>query len=268
MLGCTQTDIYKINESKNNTTLSNGSISNNTSVVKVNKTGAGAIEAYTIAASYNGNIWKFNLSDYGFADNSNPFSDSSGGDLGKTSTAYIRINESNLNFLAPYDHCGIGEYQSILVTPKVSKGKGVLFEAVYVADLKGQTTCRTENQKLVLLGEEYEITELTAPSGNKSRIIRGGSIKVKERSSNTTFTLSDAKGFNGDDRWPVVLGWRNGELEKIIVYMGGYFYDIEGSDGMLSLFGAGNRVLAGFSDLDKTPKFIIMTTDRTGRSST
>lgn len=216
---------------------------------------------FSTDARYENGAWKFNLANYSFADNSNPFSDGAGGNLGKGSTAYIRINGSDLKLLASYNYCGIDEHQSIWVTPMISKGKGSIFEAVYLAEFKGLVgQCRAESQKLYLLGKEYTILELNPPTSTQSgKIVHGGSIKLIEPRGTSTMTLTDGSGFSGDSRWPVVLGWQDGTLRKVIVYMGGYFYDIEENRSAVPLFNAGNRFMASFSGLDATPRFELVT---------
>jgi hypothetical protein len=81
-------------------------------------------------------------------------------------------------------------------------------------------------------------------------------------------TLTDSEGFNGDSRWSLILGWEDGELRKIIVYMGGYFYDIEEDKSTVPLFNADDRVLARFSNLDTTPKFELITTSENVKKNT
>jgi hypothetical protein len=267
VLGCTQVEPYQNIDQSKNITIQNNTKNTTVQLVKVHKTGP--IESYSVAATYDGSIWKFSLTDYSLADNSNPFSDGAGGNIGKTSTAYIRINESELAFLAPYNYCGIGEYQSMWVTPKISiNGKGSIFEAVYLAELKGDTMCRTKNQRVVLLGKEYEVLGMNPPSGSAAgKAIRGGSIQIREVNGRVQSDITDGKGFGGDDRWKTVLGWKGGKLEKIIIYMDGYFYDVEENDQIVSLFGTGNRVLAGFSDLNSNPKFNLITTNMAGAGS-
>ena len=45
--------------------------------------------------------------------------------------------------------------------------------------------------------------------------------------------------------------------------MGGYFYDIEADSNIVSLFGSGNAVLAGFTNMETNPTFELITTDVT-----
>lgn len=214
------------------------------------------IETYMIK-SVNG---RFPTTDYPIETGENPFSDMAGGDLGKTSTAYVRVNENDLNFLRQYDYCGTEEYQSMWFTPMISKEKGSIFEAVYLAEFGG---CGLENPEIHLFGKEYEVLEMNLPSEQyPGKIVRGGSLKLKGPDGEI-LTLVDGQGFNNDDRWPVVLGWQNGELRKIIVYMGGYFYDVEEDKGVVPLFGAGNRVLAKFRNVGGDLAFELITTDMT-----
>jgi len=194
----------------------------------------------------------FPIVDYEFYDNSNPFSDGVGGDLGKTSTAYIKIDEDGLAFLS--GGCS-GEQQAFWFNLQTKDGKGVIFEAVYSVDLEEE--CET----VKFLGKEYEIETVYKPDSRGNTVVRGGSIKLKGEES--TITLSDKGSFNNDDKWPVVLGWKDGKLVKIIVYMGGYFYDIEADTNVVPLFGAGNSVLARFTDMESNPEFELITTDMT-----
>ena len=196
----------------------------------------------------------FRHTDYEFADNSNPFSDGAGGDLGKTSTAYIRVDEEDMDFLS--GTCE-NEEQAFWFNLKTREGKGVVFEAVYSVDLEGDC------EQIKLLGKAYEVEAVEKPESEEGRIVRGGEIRLKEADSQAAVTLRDGSGFNRDDRWPVVLGWENDELVKIIVYMGGYFYDVEADTANVPLFGAGNNVLARFTDMDTNPAFELITTDMT-----
>jgi hypothetical protein len=196
----------------------------------------------------------FQHTDYEFADNSNPFSDGVGGDLGKTSTAYIKVNEDDLGFLS--GDCK-NEQQAFWFNLKTREGKGVIFEAVYGVDLEGDC------ERIKLLGKEYTVEVIDKPESEEGKIARGGEIRLTDVDSGALMTLKDGSGFNRDDRWPVVLGWKDGELVKIIVYMGGYFYDIEADTSVVPLFASENRVLARFTDMETNPTFELITTDMT-----
>ncbi len=264
LFGCMVQPLPEANETVENVTFEEPDIG------EVSEEGPG-VEIFAIEAMDG----DFKTTDYLIETGENPFSDMAGGDLGKTSTAYVRVNESDLDFLSNYRYfaagpcyCAINEYQSMWITPKTSKGKGVIFEAVYLAEflespriVNTTTGVCDECRGIYLLGKEYHILEANKPTDEyPDRIIRGGSLKLKEVGGEATITLQDGKGFNRDDRWPVVLGWKDGKLAKVIVYMGGYFYDIEEDKAAVPLFGAGNRVLARFSGLDTNPKLELITT--------
>lgn len=195
----------------------------------------------------------FQHTDYEIYDNSNPFSDGVGGDLGKTSTSYIKVDEEDLAFLS--GDCDEQE-QEFWFNLRTKDEQGVIFEAVYSINLAGE--CST----VKFLGQEYEIEVIDKPESGGDKIVRGGAIKLK--GADSSITLQDGGRLNNDDRWPVVLGWKNGELVKIIVYMGGYFYDVEADSSIVPLFGSGNAVLAGFTNMEENPTFELITTDMSG----
>lgn len=196
---------------------------------------------------------KFPTIDYEFLDNSNPFSDGIGGDLGKTSTSYIKVGENDLTILAP--GCQGTEKQTIWVTPMIKEGKGVLFEAVYSIELKDYCDL------IDFMGKRYSLEILEKPETEGDRIIRGGKISLRELGSGRTIYLKDGTSLNNDDKWNVVLGWKNDRPVKILVYMGGYFYDIEADTDEVSLFGEDRTIRARFTKMYTTPTFELITTD-------
>ena len=118
----------------------------------------GPVEKFSIE-SVNG---AFEHTDYGFTDNSNPFSDDMGGDLGKTSTAYIKVDEENLKFLS--GGCNEQE-QAFWFNLKTREGKGVIFEALYSIDLGGDCNA------IKFLGQEYEVEVINKTESSGNRII-------------------------------------------------------------------------------------------------
>jgi|GEM_PF-6732360 len=191
---------------------------------------------------------KFMTVDYSFLDNSNPFSDGAGGDLGKTSTAYIKIDQSNLNFLA--GGCDGNEKQAFWINPIVREGKGIIFDAVYSIDTEGDC------YNLKFLGREYWVIGSFPPNTTGSVLRRGGEIVLRDKTTYEVVELKDGSSLNNDDRWKVVLGWKNNKLAKVIVYMEGYFYDIEEGE-KIGLFGS-EELMAMFEDLGSGPVFKLI----------
>jgi hypothetical protein len=205
---------------------------------------------------------KFTITDYNFSDNSNPFSDGAGGDLGKKSAAFIKIDENNLTFLS--SDCK-NEKQAFWIHPMI-KGEGggrngVIFNAVYTADFNG--TC----PQIRFLGKDYTLIMFDASQSDSSRIVRGGNIELREIGSGKIIALKDGSSFNNDDRWKVVLGWKSGRLTKIVIYMEGYFYEIK-EDEEIPLFGT-DKVIAKFENLGTEPTFKLTTAEsiRTGEGN-
>ena len=169
------------------------------------------------------------------------------------------LDGNDLNILSSSQN----ENQSLWLHPKISNGKGVIFEAVYLTEFN-----QSPQTKIQLLGQHYQVLKLNPPTNASGRIIRGGSIDLADLDTGLVMSLADSEGFNGDSRWPVVLGWEDGELKKVIVYMGGYFYDIEDDESTISLFNSDERVLARFSDLDAAPKFELITKEHEVKKNT
>lgn len=186
--------------------------------------------------------------DYEFSDNSNPFSDGAGGDLGKTSTSYIKADENDLNILSL--GCEGTQKQAIWIAPMIKDDKGALFEAVYSTDL--EEYCDLIDFK----GKNYRLTIVEKPSTTQDKIVRGGEISLRELGSGNTIKLKDGSSLNNDDKWKVVLGWKNDRLAKIIIYMDGYYYDIEEGEEV-QLFGS-SEVVASFENLDSDPVFKLV----------
>lgn len=244
LLGCITPQVPETHEPENITSVE---------VPVVNE--GGPVEKFSIE-SVNGTFqhtdYEFTQFDYRYPYGVNPFADGMGGNLGKTSTAYIVVGSSNLKFLS--SPCNIEQEQAFWFNLKTKDEKGIIFEAAYSVVLMRYIS--DECATIPFLGKEYEIEVVDKPESNEDKIVRGGEVKLKEVGSESYIVLQDGGSLNNDDKWKVVLGWKNGELVKIIVYMEGYYYDIEEGEEV-QLFGS-SEVVASFENLDSNPVFKLV----------
>lgn len=116
--------------------------------------------------------------------------------------------------------------EAIWLTPMIkSDNKTVLFNAIYSHDI---ANCGSE--KVKIMGKEYDLSSL-----------RNGSA------------------FENDDKWKVVLDYDGACLKRIVIYLDGYFYDLEDND-QINLFRNDNTVLFKFENLEEKPKIKLIIT--------
>ncbi len=119
----------------------------------------------------------------------------------------------------------LGEGEAIWLTPMVEEGKGVLFNAIY-----SNTVSACNVSRLTILEKDYDVS-----------------------------ALKNGSSFENDDKWKVALEKENGCLKRAIIYMDGYFYDLEDND-QISLFRNDNTLLFQFTGLESQPQIHLVAT--------
>ena len=124
----------------------------------------------------------------------------------------------------------LDDEESVWIHPMIESGdKAVLFDAVYAREIDN---CSVGQVKI--LGKEYAVQELV-----------------------------DDSSFESDDKWKMVLVEEQGCLSRIIVYLDGYFYDLE-DDDQISLFRNDNTILFRFDGIGGQPYVEIIGTGKKG----
>jgi hypothetical protein len=116
--------------------------------------------------------------------------------------------------------------EAVWLTPMIKDGnQTVLFNAVYSKEV---VDCGADS--LSILGKQYDAEGFT-----------------------------DGESFELDDKWKVGLEKEDGCLERVVIYLDGYFYDLE-EDEQVSLFRNDNTILFGFRGMDENPEVRIVAT--------
>lgn len=118
----------------------------------------------------------------------------------------------------------LDDEESVWLHPMMEKEQTVLFDAIYSREI---ADCSAS--EVSILGKRYEI------SG-----------------------LQDGSGFENDDKWEIGLEKENGCLKRIVIYLDGYFYDLD--EEQISLFRNDNTILFRFSDIETNPYVEIIGT--------
>ncbi|GEM_PF-2369999 len=123
----------------------------------------------------------------------------------------------------------LGSDESIWLIPMIESGNSaVLFDAVYAKEV----SC--EDKTTTILGEGYDISK-----------------------------FEDGSSFEFDDKWKIGLERENGCTKRIVIYLDGYFYDLEDGE-QLNLFRNDNTILFKFTNTDSNPQIEIIGTKPTG----
>jgi len=117
------------------------------------------------------------------------------------------------------------EEEAVWLTPDIKDGRGVLFNAIYSREM---TSCNPA--EVEIMGKEYSIKELEA-----------------------------SEDFESDSRWKLHLSYEAECLKRIIIYMDGYFYDLEDYEE-ISLFRDDNTIVLSFRGLENEPRIDIVAT--------
>lgn len=147
--------------------------------------------------------------------------------LEKYPEQFIDVNLHSEGFIKLDDsHIGfLDENEAIWLTPMIANNTGVLFNAIYSNELP---ECDLDTIKI--LGKVYAISELRHESS-----------------------------FKNNNKWKVLHDYEGNCLERIIIYMDGYFYDIENNE-QINLFRNDNTIIIQFIGLDEEPIVKIIAT--------
>ena len=107
--------------------------------------------------------------------------------------------------------------ETVWLHPMMEKNQTVLFDAIYSREIKNCSA-----SEVMVLGRKYQLTR-----------------------------LHDGSSFENDDKWKIGLEKENGCLKRIVIYLDGYFYDLE--EEQISLFRNDNTILFGFKDIEASP---------------
>ena len=119
----------------------------------------------------------------------------------------------------------LDEGEAVWLTPMIDDGKGVLFNAIHSKEIEG---CNAST--ISVLGKSYAVS-----------------------------ALKNGSGFENDDKWKVALDIQDDCLERVVIYMDGYFHGLE-NDDQVSLFRNDNTLLLQFADLESQPQVHLIAT--------
>lgn len=116
--------------------------------------------------------------------------------------------------------------ESVYLTPMIKDGnRTVLFNAIYHRDVSDRSA-----DTVSILGKEYGVAG-----------------------------LATGASFGNDDKWKVSLKKDQGFVREFVIYMDGYFYDMEEGE-QINLFRNDNTLLLSFKDMESTPYVEIVGT--------
>lgn len=120
----------------------------------------------------------------------------------------------------------LDENEAIWLIPMVEdENEGVLFDAIYSREIEN---CNIFPLKI--LGKEYELSQ-----------------------------LENGSAFENDDKWKVLLEYGDTCVERVVIYLDGYFYDLK-DDDQINLFRNDNTILFRFKNLENSPQADIIAT--------
>lgn len=127
--------------------------------------------------------------------------------MGLYSSAFVMLNRTQIQWL--------GDGESIWLTPMISNGSGVLFNAVYENDAVNCTS-----GQISILGKNYSLSD-----------------------------FGQGTGFQGDDKWKIERDPSTGCPKRVIIYLDGYFYGLKDNE-TIPLFRNDNTILLKFYGLE------------------
>jgi len=137
---------------------------------------------------------------------------------------FVNVNQYQQHFLKldNGELPALNENEAIWLYPMIKDNKGVLFKAIYTYEFE-----QCDSETMDIFGETYNVSD-----------------------------FKEGESFFNDDKWKIVFDYDEDCVKRMVVYLDGYFYDLENNE-KIDLFFNDERLTIEFEDLENEPKIII-----------
>lgn len=161
--------------------------------------------------------------------------------------------EQNIDWYFPLEiyedeFVSIGQYQDYFIKldnthmPSLAEGEALWLYPMVVEDDAGENTG--------ILFKAFHSNEVECD---------GGIIKILGKTYSIE-NLKDGSSFLGDDKWKIAHEYEGDCLNRVVIYLDGYFYDLENEE-KIDLFFNDETLTLEFQDLESKPKLVIKLTE-------